>query len=61
MAFDAAWVIDFEWPAERAQLASLHTSGSARWMAVRMTEWSSRVRPSFRNSTRTMYRVLPTA
>ncbi|HEY1460198.1 MAG TPA: hypothetical protein VGH59_09105 [Casimicrobiaceae bacterium] len=42
-------------------LGSLHTFGSARWMVVRTTAWSSRVRPSFRNTTRTMYRLLPTA
>ena len=30
--------------------------GSPAWLAVRATDWSSRVRPSFRNTTRTMFR-----
>ncbi|MEF7613595.1 hypothetical protein V4F39_06685 [Aquincola sp. MAHUQ-54] len=29
---------------------------SAPWLAVRATDWSSRVRPQFRNTHRTMYR-----
>ena len=37
-------------------LASLDTYGSAAWLAVRATPWSSRVRPAFRNTRRTMYR-----
>lgn len=36
-------------------LASLETFGSPPWLAVRGTEWSSRVRPSFRNTRRTMF------
>jgi hypothetical protein len=39
-------------------LASLDTFGSAAWLAVRATDWSSRVRPSFRNTKRTMFRRL---
>jgi len=39
-------------------LASLQTFGSAPWLAVRATAWSSRVRTSFTNTTRTMYRLL---
>ncbi len=37
----------------------LHTSetfGSPPWLAVRATDWSGRVRPSFRNTKRTMFR-----
>ena len=30
--------------------------GSPAWLAVRATDWSSRVRPSFRNTARTMFR-----
>ena len=37
-------------------LASLETFGSPAWLAVRATDWSSRVRPSFRNTTRMMFR-----
>jgi hypothetical protein len=37
-------------------LVSSDTLGSAAWLAVRATPWSSRVRPWFRNTTRTMYR-----
>lgn len=29
--------------------------GSPRWLAVRATAWSSRVRPAFRNTRRTLY------
>jgi hypothetical protein len=36
-------------------LASQQTFGSPRWLAVRATDWSSRVRPSFRNTRRTMF------
>ena len=39
-------------------LASLETFGSPAWLAVRGTEWSSRVRPHFRNTKRTMFRRL---
>jgi hypothetical protein len=37
-------------------LVSTETLGSARWLAVRGTSWSSRVRPAFRNTKRTMFR-----
>lgn len=37
-------------------LADRAAFGSAAWMAVRATDWSSRIRPSFRNTRRTMYR-----
>ena len=30
--------------------------GSPAWLAVRATDWSARVRPSFRNTARTMFR-----
>jgi hypothetical protein len=36
-------------------LHTLETFGSPPWMAVRATEWSSRVRPAFRNTKRTMF------
>ncbi|MDF2860365.1 MAG: hypothetical protein K0S02_637 [Achromobacter mucicolens] len=39
----------------------LHTQeafGSPPWLAVRATDWSSRVRPSFRNTRRTMFRKI---
>ena len=39
-------------------LASTETLGSEPWLAVRHTEWSSRVRPHFRNTNRTMFRRL---
>lgn len=32
---------------------------SAAWLAVRATDWSSRVRPAFRNTRRTMFRIAP--
>ena len=38
-------------------LARLEAFGSPPWLAVRATPWSSRVRPSFRNTSRTMFRV----
>lgn len=38
-------------------LASRETFGSPPWLAVRGTDWSSRVRPSFVNSKRTMFRL----
>ena len=41
------------------ELASLETFESPPWLAVRATEWSSRVRPTFRNVCRTMFRRLP--
>ncbi|WP_232301032.1 DUF4286 family protein [Caldimonas taiwanensis] len=37
-------------------LVTLETFGSPAWLAVRATAWSSRVRPSFRNTRRTMFR-----
>jgi len=37
-------------------LATLDTFESPAWLAVRGSDWSSRVRPSFRNTRRTMYR-----
>ena len=37
-------------------LVSVETLGSPAWLAVRGTPWSSRVRPSFRNTTRLMMR-----
>ncbi len=39
-------------------LVSPNTLGSAPWLAVRHTEWSSLVRPNFRNTKRTMFRHL---
>lgn len=37
-------------------LATQETFGSPPWLAVRGTDWSSRVRPNFRNTLRTMFR-----
>lgn len=39
-------------------LASLETFGSPPWLAVRASAWSDRVRPSFRNTKRTMFRAV---
>ena len=39
-------------------LISAETLGSPPWLAVRGTEWSSRVRPHFTNTRRTMFKVL---
>lgn len=39
-------------------LVSENTLGSAPWLAVRNTPWSSRVRPHFTNTRRTMFRIL---
>lgn len=36
-------------------LASVDVLGSPAWLAVRATPWSSRVRPAFRNTRRTMF------
>ncbi|HEY0295861.1 MAG TPA: hypothetical protein VGC69_11065 [Bordetella sp.] len=36
-------------------LRTLETFGSPPWLAVRATDWSSRVRPAFRNTKRTMF------
>ena len=40
-------------------LADRAAFNSAPWLAVRGTPWSSRVRPSFRNTLRTMFRRVP--
>lgn len=37
-------------------LVTRETFGSAPWLAVRATDWSSRVRPAFCNTKRTMFR-----
>jgi hypothetical protein len=37
-------------------LATIEAFNSPAWLAVRGTPWSSRVRPTFRNTQRTMYR-----
>lgn len=37
------------------ELVTTETLGSAPWLAVRHTAWSDRVRPSFRNTKRTMF------
>jgi hypothetical protein len=39
-------------------LATLETFGSPPWLAVRASAWSDRVRPSFRNTKRTMFRAV---
>ena len=39
-------------------LASRETFGSPPWLAVRATDWSSRVRPNFINTKRTMFRLV---
>lgn len=36
-------------------LVGAETLGSPQWLAVRATPWSSRVRPAFRNTGRTMF------
>lgn len=41
------------------ELASRATFGSPAWLAVRATDWSSRVRPNFINTKRTMFRLVP--
>jgi hypothetical protein len=41
-------------------LVSLETFGSPPWLAVRATAWSSRVRPSFRNTRRMMFKRVVT-
>lgn len=38
-------------------LESRETFGSEPWLAVRATDWSSRVRPSFMNTKRTMFTI----
>ena len=37
-------------------LARADALGSPAWLAVRATAWSSRVRPAFLNTTRTLFR-----
>ncbi|WMD23251.1 hypothetical protein RAS12_13010 [Achromobacter seleniivolatilans] len=39
-------------------LHTQETFGSPPWLAVRATDWSSRVRPSFRNTRRTMFKKI---
>jgi hypothetical protein len=39
-------------------LAALSAFNSAPWLAVRASDWSSRIRPQFRNTQRVMYRRL---
>jgi hypothetical protein len=39
------------------ELATHDTFGSAPWLAVRATDWSSRVRPAFVNTRRTLFRT----
>jgi hypothetical protein len=39
-------------------LVTRETFGCAAWLAVRASSWSDRVRPSFRNSKRTMFRKI---
>ena len=40
-------------------LVSQETLGSPPWLAVRNTDWSSRMRPHFTNTVRTMFRCYP--
>ena len=42
-------------------LATRDTFGSPAWLAVRATDWSSRVRPNFTNTKRTMFRLVQNA
>jgi hypothetical protein len=39
-------------------LETVETFGSPPWLAVRASAWSDRVRPSFRNTKRTMFRAI---
>ncbi len=39
-------------------LQTRETFGSEPWLAVRATDWSSRVRPNFRNTKRTMFKII---
>ena len=41
-------------------LATRETFGSEPWLQVRATEWSSRVRPNFTNTKRTMFEITRT-
>ena len=54
----ARYVCDDAPPRHHAgyDLASIETFGSPAWLAVRGSDWSSRVRPAFRNTKRTMFR-----
>lgn len=40
------------------ELVAQETFGSPAWLEVRASDWSSRVRPMFRNTRRTMFRSL---
>lgn len=40
------------------QLTNQDVFGSKPWLSVRGTEWSSRVRPTFRNTKRTLFRSI---
>ncbi|ABE44070.1 hypothetical protein [Polaromonas sp. JS666] len=40
-------------------LVTEETLGSAPWLAVRATDWSSRMRPHFTHTVRSMFKVLP--
>ena len=42
-------------------LVTQETLGSTAWLAVRETEWSSRMRPHFTNTIRTMFDLLADA
>lgn len=39
-------------------LETEETFGCPAWLAVRATDWSSRVRPAFRNTKRTMFKIV---
>lgn len=39
-------------------LETIETFGSPPWLAVRASAWSDRVRPSFRNTKRTMFKAI---
>lgn len=39
-------------------LQTQDTFGSPQWLKVRGTEWSSRIRPHFRNTKRTMFNII---
>lgn len=51
------WLVDGAGPRYLAcyDLATLDTYGSTAWLAVRATPWSSRIRPAFCNTLRTMF------
>lgn len=52
------WLCEGESPRYHAcyDLAHERAFGSPAWLAVRATDWSSRVRPHFRHTRRTMFR-----